>query len=257
MRLISYPLQYIGENVIIFLKNLYFILRGKINIRLTFQQMAHIGVNSLPIVLLTTGFTGMVIALQTTHELNRFGGGKFVGGMVAVAMARELAPVLCGVVVAGRAGAAIAAELGSMKVTEQIDALRVMAVNPIRYLVVPRFLACVFMLPVLTVFANTIGILGGYLIAVYLGGVNPVDFYNSATTFLKLSEVIKGLIKSSVFGMIICQVGCHQGISTEGGAVGVGKATTNSVVLSIIFIFICNYFLSSIMFPPGTVKGGG
>lgn len=242
------PFQYIGEFILLLLESARFILKGKISVRHTFAQMSLIGVNSLPIVLLTICFTGMVIALQTTKELNRFGAGQFVGGMVAVAMARELAPMLVGVVVAGFAGSSIAAEIGTMKVTEQIDALRVMATHPVKYLVVPRLLAGAFMLPLLTVFANFVGCAGGYFIAVYFGDVNSVDYIKSSTMFLKLWEFICGLLKAGVFGVIITIVSCHQGLTTEGGAFGVGRSTVLSVVLSIVFIFVSNYFLSWMMF---------
>lgn len=242
------PFQYLGEFILLGWDTFRFIVSGKINVRHTLLQMSLIGVNSLPIVALTITFTGMVIALQTTRELNRFGAGQFVGGMVAVAMARELAPMLVGVVVAGFAGSSIAAEIGTMKVTEQIDALRVMATHPVKYLVVPRLLAAMCMLPMLTVFANFSGCGGGYFIAVHFGGVNPVDYIRSATTFLKISEFLFGLLKAGVFGALIVLVSCHQGLTTEGGAFGVGRATVLSVVLSIVFIFISNYFLSWLMF---------
>jgi phospholipid/cholesterol/gamma-HCH transport system permease protein len=210
--------------------------------------MVLIGVNSLPVVLLTIGFTGMVISLQTAHLAVKYGAGSAVGAGVAIALARELAPMLTGIVVAGRAGSAICAEISSMKVTEQIDALKAMAVSPFEYLVVPRFLASVIMLPVLTILANVVGFLGGYIIAVYFARINPVSYYNSGVNFLNLSDVIYGLIKAGVFGIIISIVACYQGIITEGGAVGVGKSTTNSVVISTLLIFVANYFLSMIMF---------
>lgn len=248
IKLIFLTINYIGEIILLFYKTFSFILKGAISIKHTIEQASLIGVNSLPIVLLTVSFTGMVMSLQTAHEMVKYGGGKFIGGLVAIVMARELAPVLCGIVVAGRAGSAICAELGSMKVTEQIDALIVMGVSPYRYLVVPRFLASIFMLPILTIFADIFGCLGGYFIAVYFAEINPVDFYQSATTFLKLNEVFYGLIKASVFGMIISLVSSHQGLTTKGGAAGVGHSTTNSVVLSIIFIFAANYFMSMVMF---------
>ena len=248
MKTIIRPIAYLGELTLLLIQTSSFIFQRAVNLRLTVQQMALIGVNSLPIVLLTTAFTGMVISLQVAHEAVRFGGGKLVGGLVAVAMARELAPVLTGVVVAGRAGSAICAELGSMKVTEQIDALRAMATNPIQYLVVPRFLSCLIMLPVLTIFADIIGILGGYFIAVHFAGINPVAYYDSICTFLKLVEVFDGLIKSAIFGVIISLVGCLQGLNTTGGAAGVGRSTTNSVVICIILIFAANFFLSMLIF---------
>lgn len=245
-------LKYVGEVSLIFFKSLSFIFRGKIHLKQTVLQMSHIGVNSIPIVCLTVGFTGMVIALQTAHTAVRFGAGKFVGWAVAVSMARELAPVLTGVVVAGRAGSAITAELASMKVTEQVDALSAMGIHPVRYLVVPRLLASLVMIPILALIANLVGNAGGFFVAVTYAGVNPKDYLWSATTFLKLSELIDSLIKAGVFGLIICMVACHQGLNTTGGAAGVGKSTTACVVLSMIFIFMVNYFLSLLMF--GNVK---
>lgn len=231
-----------------FFETILYIYRGSIKFNLTVEQMVLIGVNSLPVVLLTIGFTGMVISLQTAHLAVKYGAGAAVGAGVAIALARELAPMLTGIVVAGRAGSAVCAEVSSMKVTEQIDALKAMAVSPFEYLVVPRFLASVIMLPVLTILANVVGFLGGYFIAVYFADINPVAYYNSAVNFLMLSDVLYGLIKSMVFGMIIAIVACYQGIITEGGAVGVGKSTTNSVVISTLLIFATNYFMSMIMF---------
>ena len=213
-----------------------------------FQQMAHLGVDSLPIVLLTILFTGMVITVQTAHEFVKYGAQSTVGGIVAIAMGRELSPVLTGVVVAGRCGAAITAELGSMKVTEQIDALRVMAVNPVAYLVVPRLLACMFMTPLLVVFADVIGTIGSYMVATNYADISAYTFMHSITSFAVANDVTGGLIKAMVFGGIVAIVGCHKGLNAEEGAEGVGKATTSSVVLSIIVIFIANYFMSLVLY---------
>ena len=212
------------------------------------QQMAHLGVSSLPIVLLTMLFTGMVMTVQTAHEFIKYGAQSSVGGVMAVAMGRELAPVLTGVVVAGRVGAAITAEIGSMKVTEQIDALRVMATNPIAYLVAPRLVACVFMLPVLVIFADVIGTLGGYLMATLYAGINSYTYVHSVRVFAEVNDIMGGLIKSMFFGAIIALIGCYKGLTTEQGAEGVGRATTSSVVTSIILIFISNYFLSLLLY---------
>ena len=212
------------------------------------RQMAHLGVDSLPIVLLTILFTGMVITVQTANEFVKYGAQSTVGGIVAIAMGRELSPVLTGVVVAGRCGAAITAELGSMKVTEQIDALRVMAVNPVAYLVVPRLAACVLMVPLLVIFADVIGTIGSYMVATAYAGISSHTFMYSITTFAVPRDVTGGLLKSMVFGGIVAMVGCHKGLTTAEGAEGVGKATTNSVVLSIILIFISNYFLSLMLY---------
>jgi phospholipid/cholesterol/gamma-HCH transport system permease protein len=167
---------------------------------------------------------------------------------VAIAMARELAPVLTGVVVAGRVGAAITAEIGSMKVTEQIDALRVMAINPIKYLVVPRLLACVIMVPILVIFADIIGTVGGYLVATLYADISSFTYIHSITLFTVVNDIIGGLVKAMFFGGIIAIIGCYKGLTTGEGAEGVGRATTASVVSSIILIFISNYFLSLVLY---------
>lgn len=211
-------------------------------------QMAHLGADSLPIVLLTILFTGMVMTVQTAHEFIKYGAQSSVGGVIAIAMGRELAPVLTGVVTAGRVGAAITAEIGSMKVTEQIDALRVMAVNPIVYLVVPRFIACILMLPMLVVFGDIIGTIGGYLVATFYSGIGSYTFLNSIKVFTEVNDVLGGLVKGMFFGGIIAIIGCYKGLRAAPGAEGVGRATTSSVVSSIILIFICNYFLSLLLY---------
>jgi phospholipid/cholesterol/gamma-HCH transport system permease protein len=221
------------------------------DLRETVRQMARLGADSLPIVLMTIMFTGMVLAVQTSKEFVRFGASSSVGGVVAIAMGRELAPVLTGVVVAGRIGAAIAAEIGTMKVTEQIDALRVMATNPTSYLVVPRFLAAVLMMPVLIVFANAIGSIGGWLVATNYANISSFTYTNSIKVFMEPFDMVGGMLKGCVFGAIIAIVGCHKGLSTRQGAEGVGIAPTAAVVLSLILIFISNYFLSIILFVSG------
>lgn len=235
-----------GRIVILFGQTLFH-LRA-ISPRHTLHQMAHLGVDSLPIVLLTILFTGMVITLQTAHEFIKYGAQSSVGGVVAIAMGRELAPVLTGVVCAGRVGAAITAELGSMKVTEQIDALRVMATNPIAYLVVPRLVACVLMMPLLVTFGNVIGTIGGYLVAISYAGISSYTYIHSIKVFAVVSDLMGGLVKSMFFGAIIAIIGCYKGLTTSAGAEGVGRATTGSVVTSIILIFISNYFLSLILY---------
>lgn len=212
------------------------------------RQMALLGADSLPIVLMTIMCTGMVFSVQTAKEFVRLGVASTVGGIVAIAMARELVPVLVGVVVAGRIGAAIAAELGTMKVTEQIDALRVMAANPISFLVVPRFLAVVLMMPVLVIFANFIGNIGGWIVAHYYAGIGTFTYENSIRTLADFYDVFGGMLKSCFFGAIIAIVGCYKGLNAPNGAEGVGLATTASVVLSIILIFIFNYFLSIVIY---------
>ena len=215
------------------------------------RQMALLGADSLPIVMMTILCTGMVFSVQTAKEFVRLGASSSVGGIVAIAMARELVPVLTGVVVAGRIGAAIAAELGTMKVTEQIDALRVMATSPISYLVAPRFIAIALMMPVLIVYSNVVGSVGGWLVATNYADISSYVYLESIKTFAEPWDMIGGMIKGVFFGGIIAIIGCHKGLNAKQGAEGVGLATTASVVLSIILIFISNYFLSVILFVQG------
>lgn len=212
------------------------------------RQMSLLGADSLPIVLLTVLSTGMVFAVQTAGEFVRFGASASVGGIVAIAMGRELVPVLVGVVVAGRIGAAIAAELGTMKVTDQIDALRVMATSPVRYLVAPRLIAIVLMMPVLIVFGNFIGNVGGWAISHFYADISSFTYFNSIKVFCDAFDIFGGMIKGMFFGAIIAIVGCYKGLTSKSGAEGVGLSTTASVVLSIILIFIFDYFLTVVLY---------
>lgn len=212
------------------------------------EQMYQIGVRSLSIVLLTCFFTGMVLALQTGYQIARFGAKVYIGVVVALSLVRELGPVLTALVVAGRVGAGIAAELGSMQVTEQIDAMRAMATNPVKKLVTTRLIALLVMLPILTIIGDFIGIIGGMLISLYSLGLD-FSFYKSTTIqALSLQDVFTGMVKPVVFGFIIAIVGCHLGLSTTGGTEGVGKSTTMSVVTSSILIFLFDFLLVKIFF---------
>lgn len=221
---------------------------GTIRSRETFKQCLSLGVLSFPIVALTLLFTGMVLSVQIAGELTKYGADFTVGAIVAIGIGRELGPVLCGVVLAGRVGAAITAEIGTMHVTEQIDALRCMAVSPIGYLVVPRLVACMAMLPILNVFGVVIGVGGGMIVASLSHGVSSYVFMHSIRVFCVPSDLYIGVIKSIIFGMIVALVGCDRGMTCTAGAEGVGKATTQSVVYSIIMLFAANYILSSILF---------
>ncbi|MFH0924464.1 MAG: ABC transporter permease [bacterium] len=212
------------------------------------KQMEKIGVDSIPVVVVTAMFTGMVLALQSYTGFKRFNAESLVGTVVALSMTRELGPVLTALIVTGRAGSAIAAEVGTMRVTEQIDALYTLAVNPIEYLVVPRFIASVFMLPTLTILADMIGIAGGYWVSVRLLKANPKIYKTMTWNLLQFKDIFSGLFKSLFFGMIIAMIGCYKGFYAEGGAEGVGKATTGSVVISSMLILISDYFLTSIFF---------
>jgi len=210
-------------------------------------QMARAGVDSVPLVLLTGLFSGMVLAYQTANQLLRLGGEAFVGGLIAVSMAREAAPVFAAVTVAGRVGAGFAAELGTMVVTEQVDALTVMGTDPLEYLVVPRALALLVMLPVLVMLANAVGSLGGYLVSVAVGVPGSV-YVESVRRFLDLHDVVGGLVKSAAFGLLIALVACHKGLRASGGALGVGQATTGAVVAAIAGVLAANYFLDVLLF---------
>ncbi len=210
-------------------------------------QMARAGVDSVPLVLLTGLFSGMVLAYQTASQLLRLGGEGFVGGLIAVSMAREAAPVFAAVTVAGRVGAGFAAELGTMAVTEQVDALTVMGTDPLEYLVVPRAVALATMLPVLVVLANAVGSLGGYGVSVLVGVPGSV-YLESVRQFLDVHDLLGGLVKATVFGLLIALVACHKGLRASGGAAGVGQATTGAVVAAIAWVLAANYFLDVLLF---------
>jgi len=210
-------------------------------------QTVAIGVDSLPVTLLTSLFTGMVLALQTGFSFRKvFNEPLYVGTVVGLSLTKELGPVLTAVVVAGRVGASIAAELGTMKVTEQIDALYTLGTHPVKYLAVPRFLACIASIPLLTLMADFIGVIGGWIIAVYRLQV-PGSVYIDEVRALTWREVGHGLAKSVVFAAIIAIVSCYKGFACEGGAEGVGKATTSAVVVSMVMILVCDYFLSAVL----------
>jgi len=216
-------------------------------LRNIFKQMEFVGVQSLFVVVLTGSFTGMVLALQSFNALKRFGAESLVGPTVALSMARELGPVLTGLMVTGRAGSAMATELGTMRVTEQIDALVTMAVNPVKYLVVPRILAGVLMFPLLTVITDFVGVIGGYVVGVQLLGINPGVYIGRTIDFVQVSDIFAGLYKSLVFGLITTLVACFNGFYTSGGAEGVGRAATASVVTGSVLILVSDYIMSSFM----------
>jgi phospholipid/cholesterol/gamma-HCH transport system permease protein len=212
------------------------------------RQMVKVGVDSVPVVFLTALFTGMVLALQTFSVLRRFNAESFVGSLVALSMVRELSSVLSGLIVSGRAGSAMGAELGTMRVTEQIDALEVMATDPVHYLVVPRVWASTIMLPLLVVMGNGVGIMGGYVVSVVLMGANPVSYLDKSFQYMDSNDLFSGVIKAAVFGFLLAAIGCQQGFYTTGGAEGVGKSTTAAVVVASIAILISDFFLTRLLF---------
>jgi phospholipid/cholesterol/gamma-HCH transport system permease protein len=240
--------EYAGGLTLLSAESAGFMVRLRIRFVETVSQCYLLGVQSLIIVLLTSLFTGMVISLESAQQAVQYGVGSLVGAAVAYASIRELGPMLTAVVVAGRVGAAIAAELGSMVVTEQIEALRSLGLEPSRFLVVPRLVALLVMLPLLTIFADVVSIGGGMWIAQTYAHISPETFLSAARQAIGFQDVIKGLSKALVFACIIAMVGAYQGLSTRGGAAGVGQSTTGSVVLAIILIFISNFLLSFLLF---------
>jgi phospholipid/cholesterol/gamma-HCH transport system permease protein len=211
--------------------------------KLILHQMEHIGVNSIPLVLIIAVFTGAVAAWQAAYQLRGIAPMSFLGAATSRAIITELGPVLTGIVIAGRVGASIAAELGTMKVTEQIDALETMAISPVRYLAMPRFLASIIMLPILAVFANSIAVFGAYIVSNYFLGISFAVFFTSVKRFFLFSDFMGGIVKTIFFGGVTSLLGCHIGFRTQGGAEGVGLATIRSFVLSAALILILDYIL--------------
>jgi phospholipid/cholesterol/gamma-HCH transport system permease protein len=212
------------------------------------QQILRIGYFSLPVVGLTAFFTGGVLALQIYIGGNRYGAEAIVPQIVVLGITRELGPVIAGLMVAGRVSAAIAAEIGTMRVTEQIDALTTLATNPIKYLVVPRLIAAIVSMPILVAIADSIGVFGGYVVSTASLNFNGASYIKNTVDFMTHSDVESGLIKAAVFGFIIALMGCYNGFHSKGGAQGVGAATTNAVVSSSILILAANYILTSVLF---------
>lgn len=216
--------------------------------RMILRQMVDIGYYSLPVVGLTAIFTGMVLALQSATGFARFGAQDAIPTIVVLSMTRELGPVLAGLMVAGRVGASMAAEIGTMRVTEQIDALTTLSTDPLRYLVWPRLLAGVLMLPILVSVANVIGVMGGYIVGVYTLDFGPQEYLNRTWEFLEFEDVVTGLVKAAVFGFLVALMGCYQGYNSKGGAQGVGAATTRAVVSASILILTANYLITEVFF---------
>lgn len=224
------------------------LFKGKIHRRNTLDQMAAVGPESLMIALVTAGFVGAVFTIQVAREFINFGATTAVGGVLALALTRELAPVLTAVVLAGRVGSAFAAEIGTMRVTEQIDALYMLKTDPIDYLVIPRVLACCLMLPILTILSIIVGMAGGILVAANLYNISETVFFDSARNLLGIWDLVSASIKACFFGVLIAVIGCSWGLTTTGGAKGVGQSTTTAVVTALLAIFIFNFFLSWLMF---------
>ena len=256
-------LSYIGKRVLhlanelgkifnLFRLTVYWIFTRPVDYKNITMQMVEVGWHSFPVIVLTSLFTGMVFALQTGSSFkNIFNEPVFIGSAVGFALVKELSSVLTAIVIAGRIGASIAAELGTMKVTEQIDALYTLGTNPIKYLAVPRFLACITMIPLLTILSNVIGILGGLGVSVYVLRIPSTVYWEDIFYYMELTDFAHGIIKAFFFAAIIAVVSCYRGFSCYGGAEGVGKATTSAVMISIVLILVSDYFLAALLVAMG------
>ena len=243
-----YLFSEIGGSTAMLRSCLFWLIHSRFEWRQAIEQSVTIGVDSFGVTALTSLFTGMVLALQAGNTIgNIFGDPIFVGTIVTFSLIRELGPVLTSVVVSGRAGAAVTAQIGTMAVTEQIDALYTLGTNPIRYLVIPRMCGFVFTLPILTLFSNLFGVIGGYLVAVYALNVPGEVYFTDITSFMDVNDFMHGFIKTFFFALMIGTVCCYKGISTRGGAEGVGKSTTGAVVTTIVLILVLDYFLTAIL----------
>lgn len=240
-------LVFLGEMTLILLDVVRRLFHRPFEFRETVGQMAFIGVSSVPIVALTNFFSGAVLSLYSTELMVKYGGTAFVGAAVGLSVCREIAPVLAGIMVAARCGSAMSAQIGTMAVTEQIDALRMLSVHPTSYLVIPRVLAGLFMVPILALVGMYAAVAGGWLVAM-AGGVPSGAFLQSIQQYVEPWDFIGGILKTPVFGLIVALVACQQGLRTKNGAVGVGRATTNTVVISMVMIYIANYFLAEVLY---------
>lgn len=224
------------------------LFRGRFYRQQLLEHMVMVGPSSLNSVLLTNFFAGMIFTIQTARSLNDFGAVSAVGGAFGIAFCRELAPILTACVIAGQAGSAFAAEIGGMRVSEQIDALQMLKTDPVDYLVLPRVIACGVMVPVMTVLGLTIGMVGGIITARYFYGVSATEFLNSLRQFLELKDLISVVLKSTIFGMLLAVVGCNWGLTTTGGVRGVGRSTTAAVVTAWVLIFVINFVISLLLY---------
>ncbi len=237
-----------GRFILFFYNTIKTIFCSKLPFAKIAEQMNRIGIHSLLIAIITGIFAGAVLAYQSYEGFRKFGGENFLGAIVALSMIRELGPVLTGLMVTGRAGSLIAAEIGTMRITEQIDALKTLGINPFQYLIIPRIIGATLIMPFLTLFAMMAGISGGYIISVYFLGLTPDAYISHIKEITNAFDVIGGLIKGAFFGLILSWVGCYKGYYASGGARGVGLATTESVVAGSILIIIANYFLALLLF---------
>jgi phospholipid/cholesterol/gamma-HCH transport system permease protein len=246
MKRMKASLAYVGGATTLLFEALLSAVKPPYRFGAILQEIEAIGIQSLTVVNVIAFFTGMVLALQTAYALSRFGAKSFIGVVVAMSLVREIGPVFTGIMVAGRVGSGIAAEIGTMKVTEQIDAIRVMGANPVKTLVMPKLIAAIVSLPLLTIVADCLGIIGGLIISVMEIQVSAYYYFTTILDSIALQDVASGVGKTFFFGLIIAVIGCHEGMSTSGGTVGVGRATTTTVVVSSILILISDFFLTKI-----------
>ena len=247
-RYVLETLETLGRLVIFFAKAISHCFKPPYFYQLILKQVVDIGYHSLPVVGLTTLFSGMVLALQSYNGFTRFSSESAVATVVALSITRELGPVLAGLMVTGRVGSSIAAELGSMKVSDQIDALKILGTNPFDYLIAPRIIACTICLPILVLIGDIIGIFGGFLVGVYKLNFNPSTYLYQTVSYLEPMDIASGLIKASIFGLLLGMMGCFHGYNCNRGAQGVGLATTNAVVYGCILILIFNYLVTELFF---------
>mgnify|MGYP000911174955 CR=1 FL=1 len=246
--MVTYSLVEFGGFVTTLVGGLRALFQKPFRANLILKEMESIGVNSTIIIMLTGSFTGAVLALQSGKAFRLFNAEGLTGAVVALSLLRELGPVMTALMVAARCGSAMAAHIGTMRVTQQIDALEVMAVNPISYLISPRIIAGFVMVPLLSIVFNILGILGAYLISIHLLEINEATFFDKIQAYVKTEDLWNGFMKAACFGVIISVVGCRKGFLTEGGAEGVGKATTDAVVIASVTILVSDYFLTALMF---------
>ncbi len=241
--------QGLGEMIALLCETVYFFKEAPRNLTSIFRQMNIVGIGTLPIAMLVALFVGMVLSVQTGSELALYGTQEAIGAIVGLSMVKELGPVMTSLLVAGRVGSSMAAEVGAMQVYEEIDALKTLEINPVRYLAMPRLIACLFSVPALVAFSIVIGIIGGGVVAEVNPKINVpfTVYYDNMIRALGYKEILQGLLKAMVFGGIIAHVGCYVGFKTSGGARGIGESTTRSVVLSFLLIMIANYLLTRFM----------
>jgi len=245
-------IQYLGGLAVFALRSFRLLLSKPIFLRETVRQMHSVGVKSLPLVSLAALSTGAVLGMQTIDILGKFGAVQYVAAVVGLSVVKELSPVITAILVAGRSGSGISAELGSMVVTRQVDALKVLAVNPVKFLAATRIVACILVVPLLTAIADLLGIFGGLMVAVLQKGIPFRTYINKTLEFITLTDILPGLFKGAVFGMIIGTVACYEGLQVKGGTEGVGRSTTTAVVVASLLIFITDVYLTKmliILFP--------